>query len=55
MSSHVDEQRDEDKEVGAVIDGIFNESCFNLSNSGESSRPCIRLHEGQQQPVHTEI
>lgn len=54
MSSGVDEKRDEDEKIGAVIDCIFNQSRLYLPHSGESSCPSIRLHEGQQQPADTE-
>lgn len=54
MSSGVDEKRDEDEKIGAVIDCIFNQSRLYLPHSGESSCPSIRLHEGQQQPADTQ-
>lgn len=50
MNRHVDQQADEDEEVGAIINCILNKSGFNLPNNGECSRTCIGLHEGQQQP-----
>lgn len=53
VGSHIYQQRDEDEEVGAIIDCVFDKSSFNLANSRESPRPSIRLHERQQQPAYT--
>lgn len=53
MNSHVYEQRAEDEQVGAVINGIFDQRCFDLPSDGETSGAGIRLHEGQQQPDRT--
>lgn len=50
MNRHVDEQRAEDQQVGAVVDGVLNERRLDLPGDGEPSGASVRLHEGQQQP-----
>lgn len=37
IDGDVDEQRAEDEQVRAVIDGVFNEGRFNLSRDGETT------------------
>lgn len=47
---NVDEQGAEDKQVCAIVNGVFYQGCFYFPWDGESSWACIRLHEGNQEP-----
>lgn len=53
MYSYVDEQRAEDKQVGAVVDGILDESGLYFACDGEASWAGVRLHKGQKKPGKT--
>lgn len=46
MDGHVDEQRAEDEQVGAVVDGVLYQSRLDLPGDGEASGTGVRLHEG---------
>lgn len=50
VHGHVDEQRAEDEQVRAVVDGVLYQRRLHLPRDGEAAGASVRLHEGQQQP-----
>ena len=51
VHGYVDEQRAEDEQVGAIVDGVLDERRLHLAPDGEAAGAGVRLHERQQQPA----
>lgn len=50
MNSHIYEHRAKDEQIGAIVNCILYQCCFNLPGDGEASRASVWLHKGQQKP-----
>lgn len=50
MHGHVDEERAENEQVSAIIDGVLDECSLYFARDREAPRAGIRLHEWQKKP-----